>query len=356
VWAAGITMFMLMTGGTHPFVNAAGMLDEKKLAEGELDFGSQGVFAMFGGANTFSEAAKRFCRKLVNPTSASRMTADAAVKDPWMTLAVVDYNVGATQRAQPSRAPPPAAVPVSQAGGYVAQSHQPSGQMGLQQFFDQVGGLFFGEDQNRSPNPQESEQVKEARAKKRLQDLSSQIADIKVHKENSQLKGRIEELERERGQLQQQLQQADVKRAAAVQAVTVRESNRQSARRPTAMQAVPGQVVSGAGGRLPPQMKVRYNSSSAKCWLNAKVISFNENDGTYNLDIRQHADLQNISPDPAVRAVEAWPAGSLVSYHSTSANRWLDAVVVSFCESSTSQSTYNLDLRECAEVDRIRPR
>merc|ERR1719326_1519882 len=56
VWAAGITMFMLMTGGKHPFVDSAGQLDEKRLSEGGLDFGSQGVFAMFGRQGGFSDA------------------------------------------------------------------------------------------------------------------------------------------------------------------------------------------------------------------------------------------------------------------------------------------------------------
>jgi len=162
----------------------------------------------------------------------------------------------------------------------------------------------------------------------------------------------------------QQVQQADKKKSmsggyAQGAGSTVRESDRR--RKPTidVTGRVPMTSVTGAnfGGKMPPSMKVRYNSSSAKQWLNASVGSFNDIDGTYDLDLRPHAALTNISPDPNVSASQAWPPGSSVSYHSSSAGRWLDAVIVSFIEGAGGTAgTYNLDLRECAEVDRIRPR
>lgn len=365
VWAAGITMFMLMSGGKHPFVCPAGKLDEKKLSEGNLDFASQGIFGMFqqGG---FSEAARSFCRRMVSPNPQSRITADSAVKDQWMGLALVDREGDITRRNsdQLDRATVRGEQP-SQIQRAVTAPGGGAAQWGL------GGGWPFGlfGDQNASPNAQESEQVKEAMAKKRLQDLSSQIADINVHKgvhkENSQLKGRIEELEQERRALMQQVQQADKKKSmsggyAQGAGSTVRESDRR--RKPTIDVTggrVPMTSVTGAnfGGKLPPSMKVRYNSSSAKQWLNASVGSFNDIDGTYDLDLRPHAALTNISPDPNVSASQAWPPGSSVSYHSSSAGRWLDAVIVSFIEGpGGTAGTYNLDLRECAEVDRIRPR
>jgi len=91
----------------------------------------------------------------------------------------------------------------------------------------------------------------------------------------------------------------------------------------------------------------------------AVVQGFNEKDGTYNLDVRQHAKLENISPAPDVPEAEAWPPGTLVHYESTTVKNgcWLPAVVRSFNENSGSgEGTYNLDVRECAAVDRMRPR
>jgi len=383
VWAAGITMFMLMSGGKHPFVCPAGKLDERKLTEGVMDFGSEGLFAIFNQGG-FSQAAKDFCRNLVNPRQERRITAARALQDQWMAMAIVDRGdvISRQSERQVSRGENQSDAPrrvVSNPAAAGDGGQQPAG--GMAQWIN--GGWpfgLFGDDQNKPPNVQpESDQVKEAAQKKRLQDLSSQIADINrdpkgVHKENTALKGRIEEMEQEMRQLQQQLSQADKNRSAAgggyaavAQAshsgVTMRESDRRNLKRPTDMSGMPGRVpmtsITSANfnGRLPPSLKVRYNSSSAKCWLNSTVTSFNESDGTYNLDVRQHANLDNISPDPSVRPDQAWPAGTTVSYQSTSAGRWLEAVVVSFVEGTGGiNGTYNLDLRECADVDRIRPR
>jgi len=71
----------------------------------------------------------------------------------------------------------------------------------------------------------------------------------------------------------------------------------------------------------------------------------------------QHAKLENISPAPDVPASEAWPPGTLVHYESSSVKQWLPAVIQSFNENlSSGEGTYNLDVRECAAVDRMRPR
>jgi hypothetical protein len=99
-------------------------------------------------------------------------------------------------------------------------------------------------------------------------------------------------------------------------------------------------------------VKCRYESSNYG-WMNAVVESYNESDGTYDLDVRRHAWLDKISPEKEVRAMEAWPPGTLATYHSSSVNEWLAAVVVSFNE---TDSTYNLDVRDHADIDRIRAR
>jgi serine/threonine protein kinase len=110
-------------------------------------------------------------------------------------------------------------------------------------------------------------------------------------------------------------------------------------------------------GVLPVGGKCRYYSSSFYSWMPAVIQGFNEKDGTYNLDVRQHAKLKDISPDPLVPASEAWPPGTLVHYESGTLKNWLQAVVRSFNEKTGSgEGTYNLDVREFASIDKIRPR
>lgn len=105
-------------------------------------------------------------------------------------------------------------------------------------------------------------------------------------------------------------------------------------------------------GYLRKGLKCRYESGTYG-WMSAVVQGFNESDSTYNLDVRQHAALDKVSPVAEITALEAWPPGTLASYLSTSANQWLAAVVVSFNE---SDGTYNLDVRDHADLDRIRAR
>lgn len=108
----------------------------------------------------------------------------------------------------------------------------------------------------------------------------------------------------------------------------------------------------GRGKLLGKGVKCRYESGTYG-WMPAVIQSYNESDGTYNLDVRQHAALDKIAPVKDVTAAEAWPPGSWASYLSATVNEWLHARVTSFNE---SDSTYNLDVRDHAEVDRIRAR
>jgi len=105
-------------------------------------------------------------------------------------------------------------------------------------------------------------------------------------------------------------------------------------------------------GLLPRGIRCRYESGTYG-WMAAVVQGYNEADGTYNLDVRQHAALDKISPTAEVGAAEAWPPGTLAAYHSASVNQWLPAVVTSFNE---TDGTYNLDVRDHADLDRIRAR
>jgi serine/threonine protein kinase len=68
VWAAGVTMYMLMFGGRHPFLTSSQQIDEKRLLGGHLcfsvDLGLCG-FGLGGGEGRFSEPARRLCKRLV---------------------------------------------------------------------------------------------------------------------------------------------------------------------------------------------------------------------------------------------------------------------------------------------------
>mmetsp|Transcript_50613 Transcript_50613/g.117525 ORF Transcript_50613/g.117525 Transcript_50613/m.117525 type:complete len:255 (+) Transcript_50613:249-1013(+) len=105
-------------------------------------------------------------------------------------------------------------------------------------------------------------------------------------------------------------------------------------------------------GQLLPGMKCRYVSGTYG-WMPAVVQNYNQASSTYNLDVRQHAALDKIAPAADVSACEAWPPGTLAAYHSVSVNQWLPAVVMSFNE---ADSTYNLDVRDHADPERMRVR
>jgi len=88
-------------------------------------------------------------------------------------------------------------------------------------------------------------------------------------------------------------------------------------------------------------------------WLIGTVQSVNPDDGTYNLEVRQHAVCSNISPPdrPGV-AEDVWPPGTWVTYESSNMG-WLPGQVTGF---NQQDCTYNLDLREHAAIDKIRAR
>merc|ERR1719160_1927608 len=111
----------------------------------------------------------------------------------------------------------------------------------------------------------------------------------------------------------------------------------------------------GIEGRLPPGTKCQYWSASYSTKWPARVQQYHADDGTYSLDIRQHAAVENIFPDPQASAGEAWPPGTHVQYQSNSFNQLVPAKVLSYNEPADGrEGTYNLDIRQCAQVDRIR--
>merc|ERR1711920_708950 len=116
------------------------------------------------------------------------------------------------------------------------------------------------------------------------------------------------------------------------------------------------QTVLPANAKAVPRLKrgtkCRYNSSRVSKWIHAVVESYNSSDDTYNLDVRQHAKMENISPAVDIKASEAWQRGILVEYESNSTGQWLPAKILSF----NDDGTYTLDVREHAQCDRIRLR
>lgn len=65
------------------------------------------------------------------------------------------------------------------------------------------------------------------------------------------------------------------------------------------------------------------------------------------------ATAEAIAPLCGVPAREAWPAGTEVSYFSTSENQWMPALIVAYNE---SLSTYDLNIRKQVTMDRLRAR
>jgi len=119
-------------------------------------------------------------------------------------------------------------------------------------------------------------------------------------------------------------------------------------------------MAASAPRLLQPGTKCRYEptSSTQYPFLPAVIQGFNDLDCTYNLDVRPHAQPSRIAPAKEITAEEAWPRGTLVNYFSQQreqqgAAQSLPAVVKSFNE---MDSTYNLDIRDHADCDRIRVR
>lgn len=93
MWAAGVSMYMIIFGGKHPFLNRRNELDQRQMLEGKLDFtdtssvAAQGL-GLFGLSETiqkFSESARSFCKQLVQVNPASRLSASNAVRVAWLS-------------------------------------------------------------------------------------------------------------------------------------------------------------------------------------------------------------------------------------------------------------------------------
>ncbi|CAD7950507.1 unnamed protein product [Amoebophrya sp. A120] len=104
---------------------------------------------------------------------------------------------------------------------------------------------------------------------------------------------------------------------------------------------------------LRPGQQVCYNSASHGAWFMGTVKRHNPDDGTYDLDLKQRADWDRISPPFEPNASIAWGKNLLVHYWSDSSQAYLDAVIDRYNE---DDGTYDLDVRQRATVDKIRIR
>jgi len=91
MWALGISVYLVMFGGRHPFMDENHHLDETLMLAGKLDFrdrssatGFLGLEGPNGIGLRFSEAARRFCRRLADPDQVRRIQAWEAVYEPWL--------------------------------------------------------------------------------------------------------------------------------------------------------------------------------------------------------------------------------------------------------------------------------
>eukprot|EP00440_Ansanella_granifera_P033979 gb/GFBE01036859.1/.p1 GENE.gb/GFBE01036859.1/~~gb/GFBE01036859.1/.p1 ORF type:complete len:711 (+),score=113.62 gb/GFBE01036859.1/:1-2133(+) len=354
MWAAGVSMYMIIFGGRHPFLNSRGALDDTMLLSGTLDFTDTSSVAapalgFFGLGNTilkFSDTARKFCKQMVEPNPAARLTASAAIRVPWLLSgrAQADEKKRLAQgRASSPEVSPQAIDAAGVRAGSATPLAAPSARKGSQGYaeggypaggFTPQGGAAaavgrFGMQAPKAPLPPPPRNDDSQRARE-------------LQQENQRLQM---ELQREKQQREEQHRQKEMEmsqfRAQAAQQVAF---------------SVQPEVSRNMSGRLlTPGTKCRYEPTSSDQYgmLPAIVESFNESDGTFNLDVRPHADPNRIKPSRDVTSAEAWPRGVLVSYYSEQAAKWLPAVVKSF---NDSDGTYNLDVREHADCERIRLR
>jgi hypothetical protein len=107
MWAAGITLYMIIFGGVNPFIDEEKnwmdfdwfgkepvKVDVKKLSKGELDFGmAERVLGIGYWYQANTDQARTFCRRLVEPVLSRRCSAEKALQDPWICRHAVPHAI-----------------------------------------------------------------------------------------------------------------------------------------------------------------------------------------------------------------------------------------------------------------------
>lgn len=391
MWAAGVTMYMVMFGGKHPFLVKRGNrhdLDDQLLLSGTLDFtdtnmAAQGLgFLGLAKILKFSDPCRQFCTQLVTVSHTTRLTAVVACRQPWIQrgrkreepkgrapspeiqvqgeqAAAVRNNyktplvaqspqaaaAGAGRMPMPAQAAPAALGanaargPASPAGyPQAGPAHTPNGGAAAA-VMGGVAGLFGMADQNQ----QEYQRQRDQR--------------VNLEAENRRLREDLEKEKRDHKDLRtQRTKEMQIEQHTPVGA---RGSLDQTSAVAMGMsgEALPSRTI------LPPNTKCKYEPTAHNQYgvLPAWIESFNESDGTYNLNVKPHANPSRVMPSDEVTSSEAWPRGTLVWYYSERAANWLPARIANF---NDSDSTYNLaqdapgnlDLRQHASCEFIRLR
>jgi len=398
IWAVGVSMYMVMFGGKHPFLNDRGHLDDNLLLAGELDFRDTnkytGFFGFGGVGMRFSEEARHFCKRMVEPDQQRRVTAEDSVGCAWLTTGV-QPTPPPVQEAPPPVRGPPTPPPPSARRQHTPPRHGPDGAdaRAVQQRALSARPIAAEPsvevDYLPVPMPQlprnlsRNDQISQEAAK--LKDENAKLQDELVarrtreeelvlqqrqlqeqqkvlqhqrHKELLLQNEKLLQREKQLQQIQQEKQELERQRAKSVAPPVAPSQTQDDAAKPPGLHRSRSEQRHARAtspvrtGLLRRGQKCRYLSSTYG-WMTAVVQAYNDADGTYNLDVRQHAALDAIAPTSGVGAAEAWPPGTLTAYHSSTVNRWLPSVVVSYNE---GDSTYNLDVRDHADIDRIRAR
>jgi len=83
VWAAGVSMYVIMFGGQRPFLQN-GRFDLKPLVSGTVDWRMRESCFIGLGQLRFSEDARQFCTSMLQVDAKKRVTAAQALRTPWL--------------------------------------------------------------------------------------------------------------------------------------------------------------------------------------------------------------------------------------------------------------------------------
>jgi len=93
MWALGVSMYMIMFGGKHPFVDDFDQMQEHNLFTGNVDFrnrrsvsGFLGLERIGGTGLRFSEDARMTCQRMIDPDPLRRITASEVIYSPWLNM------------------------------------------------------------------------------------------------------------------------------------------------------------------------------------------------------------------------------------------------------------------------------
>jgi len=321
VWAAGLSMYMLMFGGRHPFVAEDGKLDSNLMSKGTMDFVIKaGIFGFGPSHQRFSPPAQQLCTDMVDPNAATRIAMSEALQDPWLKLGCQTQRPKVAQNGEHAH------------GGYRVPNSEvrilKEQREDLMLALDKKERLL--EERERELDMIQRHHHQSSEEKELLRDALDEKERLLMMKERQ-----VHILK------QRQEQQPGPQAQQAQQPVPKAETKRPS-------------VWQTSGGALPRGTLCRYYSASYG-WLPGVVEVFNAEDCTYDLDVRKQALPSNIAPRERCSEREAWPPGANVSYQSTSTQKWLPGVIWSR-DHYNEDCTYNLDVREHAAVDNIRAR